>query len=101
MNERRSLADSLEGAHSVGAVKWDWFAGGTGGEGPQLSRPPSIIVAMNEWRSLADSLEGDRSVGAVKMVLIYGRKRLQPERSPKPSPLNWLNMRTKLPAPRI
>jgi len=68
-----------------------------------ISRPQSIIVAMNAWLPLADSLEleGDRSVGAVKMVLIYGRKRLRPERSPKPSPLSWLNMRTKFPAPRI
>jgi hypothetical protein len=53
-------ADPLEGVRSVGAVKWCWFAAGHGCEGPQPSRPQSIIVAMNEWPSLADSLEGVR-----------------------------------------
>jgi hypothetical protein len=46
----------------------------TGGcEGPQPSRPPSIIVATNRWALLAESLEGVRSVGAGKMVWLSAR----------------------------
>jgi hypothetical protein len=55
----------LEGVRSVGAVKWCPFTAGHGCEGPQPSRPQSIIVATNEWSLLADLL-GVRSLGAVK-----------------------------------
>ena len=65
MNEWPSLADSLEGVRSVGAVKWCQFTAGNGCEGPQPSRPQSTIVAMNGWAIADDSL-GVRSVGAVK-----------------------------------
>ena len=64
------LADPLEGARSVGAVKWCQFTAGHGCEGPQPARPAPMIVAMNEWPSLAEALEGVRSVGAVKLELI-------------------------------
>ena len=71
------LADSLEGARSVGAVKWCRFTAGHGCEGPQPSRSLPIIVARNGW-AIAGRFPGGRPLRRRReMVLIYGHQRLR------------------------
>ena len=77
MNEWPSLADSLEGVRSVGAVKMMAIYGR-----PRLRGTAALQAATDhrcdEGMAIAgDSLEGVRSVGAVKMMPIHGRPRLR------------------------